>query len=168
MLRAPIMTLALADESQTLDLGARLGARVVGGDFIALTGPLGAGKTTLARGLIRAFVGAPVDVPSPTFTLVQTYTKDNRADGSASDSGYGLDLFHFDLYRLQSPEEVWELGWEDLSSAVALVEWPDKAQQHLPPDRLDIELSFDGTARVAQFFASNGQVWKDRLDGVDR
>jgi tRNA threonylcarbamoyladenosine biosynthesis protein TsaE len=155
----PFLTLKLDDEAQTLELGARIAAWLKAGDFLALTGPLGAGKTTLARGLIRAFVGEDIDVPSPTFTLVQTYTQ-------RSDAGDGLDLFHFDLYRLKDTEEVWELGWEDITDAVALVEWPDKAGRHLPDDRLDIVLSFDGAGRVAEFFARNDEVWKDRLNGA--
>jgi tRNA threonylcarbamoyladenosine biosynthesis protein TsaE len=113
----------------------------------------------LARGLIRAFIGEDVDVPSPTFTLLQTYTQ-------RLDTGDGLDLFHFDLYRLKDAEEVWELGWEDITDAVALVEWPDKAGRHLPDDRLDIVLSFDGAGRVAEFFARDDKVWKDRLNGA--
>jgi tRNA threonylcarbamoyladenosine biosynthesis protein TsaE len=155
----PFLTLNLADEAQTLELGARIGAWLSAGDFLALTGPLGAGKTTLARGLIRAFVCEDVDVPSPTFTLLQTYTQ-------RPDTGDGLDLFHFDLYRLKDAEEVWELGWEDITDAIALVEWPDKAGRHLPDDRLDIVLSFDGAGRVAQFFARDDEVWKDRLNGA--
>jgi tRNA threonylcarbamoyladenosine biosynthesis protein TsaE len=162
----PFLTIDLANESQTLALGAALGTAVFAGDFIALTGPLGAGKTTLARGLIRAFVGEDVEVPSPTFTLVQTYSQFRAAKDPAPNAGHGLDLFHFDLYRLKSAEEVWELGWEDLAEAVALVEWPDKAGQHLPEDRLDIVLSIADTGRLVQFFARDAYVWKDRLDGV--
>jgi tRNA threonylcarbamoyladenosine biosynthesis protein TsaE len=162
----PFLTLDLANESQTLALGAALGTRVFAGDFIALTGPLGAGKTTLARGLIRAFVGGDVEVPSPTFTLVQTYCQHSAAKDPAPNAGLGLDLFHFDLYRLKSAEEVWELGWEDLAEAVALVEWPDKAGQYLPANRFDISLSFDSTGRVAHFSAADAQGWKDRLKGV--
>jgi tRNA threonylcarbamoyladenosine biosynthesis protein TsaE len=162
----PFLTLNLADENQTLALGAALGTRVFAGDFIALTGPLGAGKTTLARGLIRAFVGEDIDVPSPTFTLVQTYSQQRVTQVSAPNAGLGLDLFHFDLYRLKSAEEVWELGWEDLAEAVALVEWPDMAGQHVPEDRIGIVLSFADTGRVVQFFAADEHVWKDRLNGV--
>jgi tRNA threonylcarbamoyl adenosine modification protein YjeE len=162
----PFLSLNLADEDATLAIGGYLGARFFAGDFIALTGPLGAGKTTLARGIIRSFVGEAVEVPSPTFTLVQTYSQATSPSTSAPNAGLGLDLFHFDLYRLTSAEEVWELGWEDLASAVALVEWPDKAQVHLPKDRLDIVLAFADTGRVAQFFARDEHVWKDRLHGA--
>jgi tRNA threonylcarbamoyladenosine biosynthesis protein TsaE len=149
----------LSDEAATLALGERLGSLTKAGDFIALYGPLGTGKTTLARGLIRAFVGQEIDVPSPTFTLVQTYTREAVA-------GPSLDLFHFDLYRLKNGEEVWELGWEDLTSAVAVVEWPQNAQDHLPANRLEIHISPWNGGRQADFFTQAPDVWKDRLYGA--
>jgi tRNA threonylcarbamoyladenosine biosynthesis protein TsaE len=160
------LTLNLADEAETLALGAKLGGLMRAGDFVALTGPLGAGKTTLARGLVRAFVGENVDVPSPTFTLVQTYTRKAPVVQGTPLTDSGLDLYHFDLYRLKNSEEVWELGWEDLAGAVALVEWPDSAGEHLPDDRLDIVLSFHNGGRIAQLFTHAQDSWKDRLDGV--
>ncbi len=162
----PFLTLTLADEGQTRALGARLGKLLCTGDFIALTGPLGAGKTTLARGLIRAFVNEEIDVPSPTFTLVQTYTRPTKAITDTPLTPNSLDLYHFDLYRLKNAEEVWELGWEDISGSVALVEWPGNAGTNLPEVRLDIVLSFHGDARIAQFYARPQDSWKDRLDGV--
>jgi tRNA threonylcarbamoyladenosine biosynthesis protein TsaE len=165
-MNVPFMTQNLADEGQTLALGALMGARLRAGDIIALTGPLGAGKTTLARGLIRAFVGEDIEVPSPTFTLVQTYTRQSTVTNAPADTQSSLDLYHFDLYRLKNSEEVWELGWEDLSGAVALIEWPDKAGEHLPDDRLDIALSFENGGRVALFFARQQDKWKDRLNGA--
>jgi tRNA threonylcarbamoyladenosine biosynthesis protein TsaE len=165
-MNAPFLTLTLANETETLALGAKLAGQMRAGDFVALTGPLGAGKTTFARGLVRAFVGADIDVPSPTFTLVQTYTRNAEATQNTSLTQSSLDLYHFDLYRLKNCEEVWELGWEDLAGAVALVEWPDKASEHLPSDRLDIVLSFENGGRMAQFFAGEQKSWKDRLDGV--
>lgn len=165
-MNAPFMTQNLADEGHTLALGAWLGARLRAGDVIALTGPLGAGKTTLARGLIRAFVGDDIEVPSPTFTLVQTYARQSTVTNAPADTQSSLDLYHFDLYRLKNSEEVWELGWEDLSGAVALIEWPDKAGEQLQDDRLDIVLSFENGGRVAQFFARQHDEWKDRLNGA--
>jgi tRNA threonylcarbamoyladenosine biosynthesis protein TsaE len=162
----PFLTLKLSNEAQTLALGEKLGAVVSAGDFIALTGPLGAGKTTLARGLVRAFIGENVDVPSPTFTLVQVYSQVVQSTAPTPLTESSLDLYHFDLYRLKDSEEVWELGWEDISSAIALVEWPDRAGDYLPADRLDIVLSFDETGRTAQFFTHKTEIWKDRLDGA--
>jgi tRNA threonylcarbamoyladenosine biosynthesis protein TsaE len=163
---ASFLSLDLGDEAQTLALGARLAAHLKAGDFIALTGPLGAGKTTLARGLIRAFVGEAIDVPSPTFTLVQAYSAKASHSGGAHNTHVALDLFHFDLYRLKSAEEVWELGWEDLSEAVALVEWSDKATAYLPDNRLEIILSFSQNGRIADFYSEDNKVWKERLNGA--
>ena len=160
------LTLRLADEAATLALGAKLGHVLHAGDFVALTGDLGAGKTTLARGMIRAFVADDIDVPSPTFTLVQSYTRDGKATSQAPLTLTSLDLYHFDLYRLKNTQEVWELGWEDIASAVALVEWPANAGDNLPEARLDIVLSFENDGRLAQFYARPQDSWKDRLDGV--
>lgn len=165
-MNAPFLSIELEDEAQTLALGRRLSAHLKAGDFIALTGPLGAGKTTLARGLIRAFVGNAIDVPSPTFTLVQTYSAPASLHDNARDTPATLDLFHFDLYRLKSAEEVWELGWEDLGEAVALVEWSDKAAAYLPDNRLEIILSFSQSGRVAAFYSQDDNVWKERLNGA--
>ena len=101
------------------------------GDLITLSGDLGAGKTTLARALIRHLAGDPAtEVPSPTFTLIQTYDLPR------------LTLVHADLYRVSGSSELAELGFEDLpSGAVILLEWPDRAAGFLPPDRLDIAIT---------------------------
>jgi tRNA threonylcarbamoyladenosine biosynthesis protein TsaE len=110
-------------------LGACLAGSLRRGDAICLTGPLGAGKSTLARGLIRAFAGPDEDVPSPTFTLVQLYP------------GPSFPLAHLDLYRLRRPEEAFELGLEEaLEEGAAVIEWPDRLGDALPADRLDIEM----------------------------
>ena len=152
------ITLTLADEAATLALGQRLAQCVRAGDLIALTGDLGAGKTTVSRGLIRALAGAGTDVPSPTFTLVQRYDAADDARPS---------VLHFDLYRLQQADEVWELGWEDMGDAVALVEWPDRAGSLLPADRLDVTLSFvDQSVRQAYIRAGALSSWNDRLDAL--
>ena len=125
----PVLTLDLPDEAATAALGVRLAGACRPGDVIALSGDLGAGKSTLARALIRHLAGAGIDVPSPTFTLVQTY-----------DSPKG-PIWHFDLYRLKDPDEIFELGWDDArSGGILLVEWPERLGHHLPKTVLTIAL----------------------------
>lgn len=131
-------TVPLPDPAATERLGAWLAESAQPGAVIALSGDLGAGKTTLARGFIRQLAGPGIETPSPTFTLVQSY------------DGPGFPVYHFDLYRLDSPEEVWELGWEEIADGVALVEWPDRAGPHLPRPHVLVRLDFDGAARVAR------------------
>ncbi|MEA2930336.1 MAG: N-acetylmuramate 1-kinase [Hyphomicrobiales bacterium] len=120
----------LANEPATRRLAAEIAALLKPGDLVTLSGDLGAGKTTLARALIRHLADdATMDVPSPTFTLVQTYT---LARGT---------VVHADLYRIGDPGELTELGLDDVpGNAIVLMEWPDRAADALPPDRLDIAL----------------------------
>ncbi len=110
--------------------GGAIGARLARGEAICLYGPLGAGKSTLARGLIRALTSLDEEVPSPTFTLVQLY------------AGHDFPLAHFDLYRLKAAEEVYELGLDEvLNEGVAVIEWPERLGDALPADRLAIEIA---------------------------
>jgi tRNA threonylcarbamoyladenosine biosynthesis protein TsaE len=133
------MTLNLPDAEATARLGAAVARALRPGEAICLYGPLGAGKSTLARGLVRALTGPDEDVPSPTFTLVQFY------DGPA------FPLAHFDLYRLARAEEAYEIGLDEaLEDGAAVIEWPERLGGRLPPDRLDIEIVIDGEARVAR------------------
>jgi tRNA threonylcarbamoyladenosine biosynthesis protein TsaE len=128
----------LADEAETQDLGRALGAALRPGDAVCLTGPLGAGKSTLARALIRALTTPDEEVPSPTFTLVQFYETADFA------------LAHFDLYRLSDPDEAYEIGLDEaLDGGVALIEWPQRLEGRLPATRLDIDIALDGDARRA-------------------
>ena len=91
------------------------------GDVVALQGTLGVGKTTFVRTLIQRLLGNSVDVPSPTFTLLQSYDTPN------------FTIYHFDFYRLKSPDEAYEVGIEDaFSDGVSMIEWPDKIGAHLP------------------------------------
>ena len=139
----------LDDEAATAALGARLAAVLKNGDILLLSGDLGAGKSTLARGLIEALTGA-AEAPSPTFTFVETY------------DAPGFTLRHFDLYRLETPEEVWELGFEDaLSDGAALVEWPERLGALIPADGLAIRLNIDGARRIAVM--EPGETWAPRL-----
>lgn len=129
-------TLHLADEAATQALGRQLAASLRPGDAICLTGPLGAGKSTLARALIRALTSPDEEVPSPTFTLVQFYETP------------AFPLAHFDLYRLSDPDEAYEIGLDEaLDGGVALIEWPQRLEGRLPPNRLDIDIALDGGAR---------------------
>lgn len=122
----------LADEAATARLGAAVAHALETGEAVCLTGPLGAGKSTLARALIRALTTPDEEVPSPTFTLVQTY------------EGEAFPLAHFDLYRLTDPDEAYELGLDEaLDSGAAIIEWPERLEGRLPPDRLDIEFAFE-------------------------
>ena len=136
-----MIALTLADEAATQALGRALAAALRPGDALCLTGPLGAGKSTLARALIRALTTADQEVPSPTFTLVQIY------------EGPDFPVAHFDLYRLIDPDEAYELGLDEaLADGAAVIEWPQRLQGRLPPDRLDIDISpigDDGEARRA-------------------
>ncbi len=151
--------LRLPDIDATVRLAAALAARARPGDVLALYGDLGTGKTTFARAFIHAraaAAGVAVDeVPSPTFTLVQTYELP------------GGDVWHFDLYRLSGPEEVFELGWEEaLAGGIALVEWPERLGALLPADRLDLVLSIAaGDAREAGLCGVGS--WAERLEGID-
>jgi len=132
----------LADEAATARLGEDLAMALRGGDAIALNGDLGAGKSTLARALIRALADdAGLEVPSPTFTLVQSY--ETR-----------VPVSHFDLYRLSSPDELDELGLDDaLAQGAALVEWPERAGDRLPKGAIWIDLSEQGDGRLARISA---------------
>lgn len=135
---APRIELFLSDDTMTSALGERLAVLLQPGDTVLLEGSIGAGKTHLARALIRARLGRMEDVPSPTFTLVQTY--------EAPDA----EIWHADLYRLGHPDELLELGLEQaFGSAICLIEWPDRLGSHLPADALLISLSVEGEGRHA-------------------
>ncbi len=126
----------LRDEAATAQLGMAIAQLLQPGEAVCLSGPLGAGKSTLARALIRSLTSADEDVPSPTFTLVQFY------------EGPRLRLAHFDLYRITNPDEVFEIGLdESLDDGAAIIEWPERLEGQLPLDRLDVEIALDGVGR---------------------
>ncbi len=142
-------TLELKDAAATEALGAKVARALETGDMVCLWGGLGAGKTTLARGLIRALTDPDEEAPSPTFTLVQTY------------EGPRFPVAHLDLYRLSGPEELRELGLEEaMEEGAAVIEWPERLGERLPPDRLDIRLSIEAEGRTAEI-GRHGR-WKDR------
>lgn len=145
------LTRELPDIAATEKLGAVIARLLRAGDIVALYGELGAGKTTLARALIRRR-GYAGEVPSPTFTLVQTYDLSPVA------------VWHFDLYRIENPEEIIELGIEEAQAeAITLIEWPERMGPLLPADRLDIALSYTGDddGRRAELRGHGG--WRERL-----
>lgn len=146
----------LADEAATLALAARLARAIRAPAFIALRGDLGAGKTAFARGLIRALPGVKEDedVPSPTFTLVQTYESEKGP------------VFHFDLYRIEHPSELRELGWDDaVDEGICLVEWPEKAGAALPADRIEVAIAAT-TANGREVQITAHGVLQDKLGGA--
>lgn len=148
----------LETAEQVERLGADIARLLQVGDLVCLWGPLGAGKSTLARGLIRALTSPDEEVPSPTFTLVQTYDTPRLA------------ITHLDLYRLKSPEEALELGIEAaLDEGAALIEWPERLEGDLPSSRLDLELRHpaDGSVGREVRLAGRGS-WAERARELGR
>lgn len=137
------ITLSLADEAATLVLGAKLAQAIGTGQTVYLHGDLGAGKTTLVRGLLHG-LGHVGKVKSPTYTLVEPYVIS------------GFNLYHFDLYRFNDPEEWDAAGFRDYFNpeTVCLVEWPEKARELLPDPDIDIELSPQAGGRVVKLTAN--------------
>ncbi len=139
----------LADEAAAHAFGAQLAAAVRPGDVIALSGPLGAGKTSIARGLLSA-LGLAGEAPSPSFAIVQPYDPPEVR----------LSVLHVDLYRIEEPDEALELGLDEADDALLLVEWPERLGGEYWPDALWLTLAFDEaggrrlTARVPDAWES--------------
>lgn len=153
--------LDLPDEMATRHLARKLAPLMGKGDVVTLWGDLGSGKTSFARALIRALPAPPgvqgedEEVPSPTFTLVQTYAR------------LPADVWHFDLYRVDRPEDVQELGLEDaLAEGITLVEWPERMGPLLPPDRLDLRLAFSDEGHTRRATLVGHGSWGRRLAEV--
>ncbi len=160
----PVLQLELNNLRATRRLGALLAGGLTAGDVISLSGALGAGKSELARAIIQAANPDEIEIPSPTFTLVQTYTL-----------GDGTPLWHLDLYRVETPEDAMALGLDDaFVDAVCLIEWPDRLKKLLPKTNLSIHLyrpeddgetSFDDTdCRIADITAP--PYWAERLNAI--
>ena len=128
--------LFLPTEAVTSAVGRWLAPALRAGDVVLLTGAIGAGKTHLVRAILRHRMGADIDVPSPTFTLVQPYEDRD------------LTIVHADLYRITHPDDVMELGLEDaMTSGIALIEWPERLGAYRPVDALDLALAPLGEGR---------------------
>ncbi len=134
-------------------LGRRLAQLLRAGDVVCLRGALGAGKTTLARGVIRALSGED-DAPSPTYTLVQTY------------AAPGAEIWHADLYRLETPSESEELGLDDaFEEGIVLIEWPERIEDRLPRDRLEVRLEAVASGDARRALLSERGRWRGRITG---
>ena len=143
--------LLLKDERATLDAGRKLGTLLRQGDKLALSGTLGAGKTTLARGILEG-LGYGEEVPSPTFAIVQQYEPPETR----------IPVAHVDLYRIEDPDEIFELGLDDILDVGAMiVEWPDRMPDSFWRDalRIELEITGDGNRRLTW---TAGDAWKDR------
>lgn len=126
-------------------------------DVVALNGTLGAGKTAFARALIRALCGANLDVPSPTFNLLLLY------------EGAQGPVYHYDFYRLEDPDEVWELDIEDaFYEGITIMEWSANIKKHLPDGILDISLNIPDTnnENMREIVLSGNAAWHARLQGI--
>ena len=150
---AKLIKFDLHDEAATRQLASNVARILRPGDVILLEGPIGAGKTFFARGVIQAILGVAEDVPSPTFTLVQVY------DGPRG------DIWHCDLYRLTHPDEAIELGLEEaFEASICLVEWPDRLGSMRPDNALTLSFSITDHHHVT---ASIPQSWQARWAAID-
>lgn len=149
----PVVALDVVGESETAALAGRIAPLAEAEDVIALWGGLGVGKTVFARAFVRALLGADEEVPSPTFTLVQVYDAPENSRPP---------IYHFDLFRVEEPEEVHELGIEDaFAEGVSLVEWPEHLADLLPCQRLDVTLSASQAVDVRRVeISGRGRLWK--------
>lgn len=149
------LVLALANEAATGQFAARLARLARRGDVIALRGELGSGKTTFARAFIRARLGESLEVPSPTFTLVEIY------DGGDSAPA----IWHFDLFRLNGADEARELGFEEaLADDISLIEWPERLGKLLPAERLVLTFAAGPTRESRSLTVEPSMSWRDRIE----
>jgi len=139
------ISIHVQNEQEMMQLGGRIADQFTKGGIVLLNGDLGAGKTTLVRGLLR-HLGYQGIVKSPTYTLVEPYQFENRT------------VYHFDLYRLGDPEELEYIGGRDYwnSDALCLIEWPEKALGFLPEANLIVNIIYDGEARIVEI--ENGTI----------
>ena len=149
------LELIFKSEADTLSFAESLAPYLEPGDTILLDGPVGAGKSFLSRALIRSVLGHQEDVPSPTFTLVQTYETDKG------------EIWHCDLYRITNIGEIDERGlFEAFETAICLVEWPDRLADEAPSDAITIALTMDEKAGEERrvFLSGLTAKWHKRLN----
>ncbi|GAA6165542.1 tRNA (adenosine(37)-N6)-threonylcarbamoyltransferase complex ATPase subunit type 1 TsaE [Pelagimonas sp. KU-00592-HH] len=149
-------SISLGSPDQTAALGVEIGRLLTPGDVLLLEGDIGAGKTHFARSLIQSLLSEPEDVPSPTFTLVQIY------------DGTSCEIWHADLYRLTSPDEVVELGLTDaFTDAICLVEWPDRLAELAPENALSMRFAMTATEGERTLeLAAESALWPQRLKEI--
>ena len=150
----PTWVCTSVDQAHLTRIAELIALKVRAGDLITLTGDLGAGKTTFARALIRALLDDPdAEVPSPTFTIVQSYATPR------------IEVAHFDLYRLNSPDELDEVGFDDaIATGLALVEWPERAGDRLHGASLDVALAAGPSAETRTVTLTPDGAWAARLE----
>ncbi|MSO53916.1 MAG: tRNA (adenosine(37)-N6)-threonylcarbamoyltransferase complex ATPase subunit type 1 TsaE [Rhodospirillales bacterium] len=147
-----VIELDLANEAATATLAGRIAGLVQVPDVIGLSGALGAGKTAFARAFIRAGGSADEEVPSPTFTLIQTY-----------DLAVGR-IYHFDLFRIERPDAAREIGLEDaFAEGISLIEWPERLAGDWPADRLEITIAQGPKPDTRRVRLIGRGRWRDRL-----
>jgi tRNA threonylcarbamoyladenosine biosynthesis protein TsaE len=152
MISAIARTVTVADEAATGALARTIASLAVPRDVITLIGTLGAGKTSFARAFISA-LGGGEEVPSPTFTLLQVY-----------DTTHGA-IYHFDLYRLESPEDAFEIGIEDaFADGISLIEWPDRLGRYQPRERLDVAFHPGRLETERRIELTSSPQWAQRLN----
>lgn len=145
-------TLLFKSQLDTENFARTLAQITKKGDVILLFGDLGTGKSTFARAFIRALTHTEEEVPSPTFTLVQTYTSPQ------------FPIWHFDFYRLESPQEIWELGVEDIQTGVALMEWPLKMGAYLPKEALQLIFECGEKEDERRLTIEAPLPWRNRIE----
>ncbi|WP_380055864.1 tRNA (adenosine(37)-N6)-threonylcarbamoyltransferase complex ATPase subunit type 1 TsaE [Falsihalocynthiibacter sp. SS001] len=148
--------ISLSSPEDTARLAKSFAGALAAGDTVLLEGPIGAGKSFFCRALIQELLDAPEDIPSPTFTIVQTY------------DGRDFPIWHCDLYRLTHPDEAWELGLDEaFENSLCLIEWPDRLGQETPENALWLNFASDGGDARKLTLSSNSDHWEKLREGLD-